>query len=381
MNAFAAAFAWAVAAVVPEPGFAPPPGPLPSPIIPKPPTFLQWIELPQVKWAVPIPLLLALVPLIWLFFRKTWRELEHDALEYRQKLAAEGRVDYRPMVCLALGAVILTLQEYYGGRVIYDEVIRKWLVARETAHPNGWAHVAKYDELYALSWWAVSRIGGYLLPLVVWKIVFRRDSILDFGLRTRGFLEHAWIYAMFVSVMIPVMLIVAKQPDFGTYYPFYKNASRSWQDFLVWECLYVGQFFSLEIFFRGWWVRACRSFGAGAILAMVVPYCMIHYGKPYLEACGAIVAGTVLGSLSMRTKSIYAGFLVHVTVAILMDFLALHHRHALPHLLTPTSTKSFDFRWTVHVLWVVWALALVVLMIKVVPTARAWARDRRRLAT
>ena len=54
-----------------------------------------------------------------------------------------------------------------------------------------------------------------------------------------------------------------------------------------------------------------RSFGAGAIWSMVVPYCMIHYGKPYLEACAAIIAGVVLGSLAMRTRSIYAGFLVH----------------------------------------------------------------------
>jgi membrane protease YdiL (CAAX protease family) len=68
---------------------------------------------------------------------------------------------------------------------------------------------------------------------------------------------------------------------------------------------------------------------------MALPYCMIHYGKPYLEANGAIVAGVVLGSLAMRTRSIYAGFLVHITVALSMDFLALHHRGALPSLLWP----------------------------------------------
>jgi len=67
------------------------------------------------------------------------------------------------------------------------------------------------------------------------------------------------------------------------------------RDFAAWELLYLGQFFTLEIFFRGFWLRAMRAFGAGAIWSMVVPYCMIHYGKPYLEACGAMVAGVVLG--------------------------------------------------------------------------------------
>jgi hypothetical protein len=73
-----------------------------------------------------------------------------------------------------------------------------------------------------------------------------------------------------------------------------------------------------------------RTLGAAAVFAMAVPYCMIHYGKPYLEAHGAIVAGVVLGSLSMRTRSIYAGFLLHITVAVGMDALSLWKRGALP---------------------------------------------------
>ena len=85
------------------------------------------------------------------------------------------------------------------------------------------------------------------------------------------------------------------------------------------------------MFFRGWMVSALRTtLGAGAIFVMAVPYCMIHYGKPYLEAHGAIVAGIVLGSLAMKTRSIYSGFLVHITVAFGMDFLALWRRDALP---------------------------------------------------
>ncbi len=69
---------------------------------------------------------------------------------------------------------------------------------------------------------------------------------------------------------------------------------------------------------------------------MAVPYCMIHYGKPFLEVPGAILAGIALGSLSMRTKSIYQGFLVHITLAGLNDWLSLWHRHALPKVFWPS---------------------------------------------
>ena len=203
----------------------------------------------------------------------------------------------------------------------------------------------------------------------IWPLFFRRDSVLDFGLRGRGFRAHAWIYALCVVVMIPVLVIVSMQPDFADYYPMYKQAGRSWLDFAMWEIVYLAQFFTLELFFRGFILRALRSFGAGAIFAMAVPYCMIHYGKPYLEASVAVIAGVVLGSLAMRTRSIYAGFLVHATVAVLMDILALDRRHGLPSLLTYDSARHLQFPNPRVLIWIAWALALAVLAVKV---QRSW---------
>ena len=288
-------------------------------------TFLGY---PPIKALLPIPIIAAIAPVIWWFFRDTWREIDAEAEVARRQ---EG-LDYRrPAACLVIVAVVLTLQEYYGGRSFYDGWFRPWLVELE-AHGHPRLHLDKYDEFYSYCWWVLSRVTGYvLIPFPLWKLLFPKDSLLDMGLRGRGFFKHIWIYGLCLAVVIPAMLLVARQPDFGNYYPFYKLASRSWFDFLIWEAIYWLQFFSLELFFRGWIVGALRkSMGAGAIFVMAAPYCMIHYGKPYLEAHGAIVAGVVLGSLAMRTRSIYSGFLVHITVAFSMDFLALWHRDALP---------------------------------------------------
>jgi membrane protease YdiL (CAAX protease family) len=226
--------------------------------------------------------------------------------------------------------MVLTMQEYFGGRPFFDEVLRTPL--REFGEHHAWFKTQKYEELLSFAWWSTARLFGYvLIPLPLWKILFPKDSLIDMGLRLRGFFHHFWVYGLCLGIVLPVMLLVSTQPDFGTYYPFYKQSSRSWSDFMMWEALYWLQFFSLELFFRGWMVGALRrTMGSGAIFAMAVPYCMIHYGKPYFEAHGAIVAGVVLGSLSMRTRSIYAGFLVHITVAVGMDLLSLYKRAALP---------------------------------------------------
>jgi membrane protease YdiL (CAAX protease family) len=333
---------------------------------------MQWLEQPHIKWAVPIPLLIAVAPVVWAFFRKTWLELDDEAFAYRRDLHARREVDYRPLVALTLGALVLTFQEYYARGDTYATLVRPWLERRQAAHPGGLVDLVTYDELYLRAWWALTRVGGYVLPLLVWPIFFRRDSLLDFGLRPRGFREHAWIYAMCVFFMVPILLAVSRQRDFIEYYPLYKQAGRSWLDYLVWESLYILQFLTLEIFFRGWWIRATRVFGVGAIWSMVVPYTMIHFGKPYLEACSAMVAGVVLGSLSMRTRSIYAGFLVHGTVAVLMDVLSLSCQNALPVLLAPGSTRHVTFMHWSALIWIAWALAFVVLATK------AWRTFGRR---
>jgi membrane protease YdiL (CAAX protease family) len=295
--------------------------------------FSSFVE--AVKPILPIPVLLVVLPALWWLFRGTWKELDDDAATWRAQLKAEGRSDLRPFVALTMCAVILTLQEYYGNRSYFDVGIRPWMSRMDAAHPAT-IQLAKFEELYGFAWWAFSRVFGYLLPFPVWKLCFREDSLLDMGLRTRGFLTHAWIYGALLLPVLVLLLIVSRLPDFGAYYPFYKESSRSWYDFLCWEGMYFAQFFGLEMFFRGFWLGALRrSFGSGAIFVMAVPYCMIHFTKPFLEVNGAIVAGIALGSLAMRTKSIYQGFLVHITVAALMDWLSLWHRHALPVVFWP----------------------------------------------
>ena len=344
--------------------------------------FSVWSALlayPPIKALLPIPILLAIAPALWWFFRDTWRQLDVERVglgpsapsptlpgqaawrrwtrarhvpkthgvslrrprpsRANAKPSAANHTDYRPAVCLVLVAVVLTLHEYFGGRSFYESSLRPLLT--EFSQEHTWLKFEAYDDLFGYGWWVLARVIGYVGPLLLWKLIFPEDSLLDMGLRTGGFMKHLWIYVGCLLVVVLAMLALATQPEFLNYYPFYKKSSRSWFDFMAWQGMYWVQFFALELFFRGWMLAALRrTMGMGAIFVMVVPYCMIHFGKPYLEAHAAIVAGVVLGSLAMRTRSIYAGFLVHISVAFLMDTMALASRDALPTRFWPPDTGA-----------------------------------------
>jgi membrane protease YdiL (CAAX protease family) len=268
------------------------------------------------------------------FFLETWRRMDEEAAAERAERAAAGLgYDWRPLVVLSTGAVFLILMEYLGMPGAFIR-LSEMLEERDI----GWLtdlRFSTYGELCQHAWWALWRVlGFFLLPVAVVKLSGQR--LRDQGLSLSGFTEHLWIYALFFGIVLGCVVVVSYTEDFATYYPFYARSSRSWVDFVAWELLYAAQFFSLEFFFRGWWLKGMKAvMGSHAIYAMVVPYVMIHFGKPWAETFAAIVAGVVLGTLAMKTRSIWSGFLIHVSVAVSMDVAALLQTTGLPERLLP----------------------------------------------
>lgn len=174
--------------------------------------------------------------------------------------------------------------------------------------------------------WVGSCLVGYtLLPFLLLTLCDGKSSAKGHGWSGSGFLAHLPIYLLLYLAMLPLVFYSFQQPAFRFTYPMIPIARVSVMNFLLWEGAYCLQFFALESFFRGWLLfsleKHMNQFMAVAVAA--VPYTMIHFHKPAPEAFGALVAGIVLGRLSLHFRSWYGGAILHCLVAVTMDSLSM----------------------------------------------------------
>lgn len=226
--------------------------------------------------------------------------------------ADHRRLETRVVLAFAYTAIVLTLLEYW------------FLQSKVISH--GWFASAALQnrELFAALTWAGATITFFLvIPAFVVRL-WHREPLSSVGFSPAGVGRHLPVYLLLFAVMVPVLLLAAKRPDFQSTYPFVSRAARDNGVLLVWEAAYVLQFFALESFFRGYLLFTTAKIAPRAAIALVAaPYTMIHFHKPFPECMGALGAGLILGFLALRYRSFFGGVILHSLVAVSMDLLAV----------------------------------------------------------
>lgn len=243
------------------------------------------------------------------------------------------RVDRDVTTVLLVAAVALTLGQFLSRDGRWIETLLRGVGADGTAR---WLEAAlttsSRAQLWQLLQWAAVQIVMYVAPSLLTIRLVLRAPARDFGLRIRGIGTSAWPYLALYAMALPFLVAVSFTGEFQARYPFYELGPQEslWPYLWIWWGLYALQFAALELFFRGFLVHGLvPRFGWLAVPIMVVPYTMLHFGKPMPEALAATVGGLVLGTLAVRTRSIWWGVALHVSIALTMDVLSLWQRGRL----------------------------------------------------
>jgi membrane protease YdiL (CAAX protease family) len=260
------------------------------------------------------------------------RDIDTEAKQERQQCSDET-LWLRAWTVIAVACLCLLMVHYLK----YSNNLREFIPLLESLfgiENSQWKMAwlrSPYRDLIGNIWWGCWQLIGFMLiPMLTIRFILKQ-RLRDYGWQLGSVREH-WLGYVLLATPIMVFAIIASfGDDFSNHYPFYKLANRSWSDLLMWEAIYILQFVAVEFFFRGFLVNGLRlQFGSLSVAVMCLPYLMLHFPKLWPESFGAILFGFFLGILAVRSKSIWGGVAVHVSIALTMDIAALLQTRGLP---------------------------------------------------
>ncbi len=264
-----------------------------------------------------------------LFTRTFLKSETHSFKSLQENLT---KLDYKVITICVLVAFSLTCARYFGDYRFLVSVLQDFKLHQlaqqidviMNSHPNA--------QLYELLYWANIIIFFYFVIPTLFVLYVFKEKLSDYGLSLNNVFNNHLIYLWMLVIMMPLVFYFSGTESFLASYPFYHVAKGEslYPNFLVWQIFYFLQFFALEFFFRGFILHGTKQrFGFYAIFVMMIPYCMIHFGKPIVETIAAIIAGVALGIMSLKSKSIWMGVALHCSVALMMDLSAMYRKGIL----------------------------------------------------
>jgi uncharacterized protein len=147
----------------------------------------------------------------------------------------------------------------------------------------------------------------FILPVFVILFILR-DNLLDYGFKIGNY--RIWLTYVFITIVVsvPVLLISSRFASVQQYYvrqfDYYEFFSSAVVILFAWEYLLRGfLLFGLK-----------KRFGEVSVVIQMVPFVLLHLGKPEAETLSCIVTGLWFGWIAYRGNSFWPAFIIHVFI-------------------------------------------------------------------
>jgi membrane protease YdiL (CAAX protease family) len=161
------------------------------------------------------------------------------------------------------------------------------------------------------NFWISSFIYFGVFPVLT-ILIFLRKNPLDFGLRLGNY--KLWIpyVVIFLVIVIPILYVSSDMSSVQGYY-------RSGRNFdLLKYALQMGVYMlGWEFLFRGFMLFGLQEkFKEGSIIIQMIPFVLLHIGKPEIESISTIFTGLLWGYICYRGKSFWPAYIMHMVVNV-----------------------------------------------------------------
>jgi len=176
-----------------------------------------------------------------------------------------------------------------------------------------------YEYLY---WFLGDFITLFLLSVLIIKFILK-ENLTDYGLKFGDFKIGLLLSLSFFLIMLPIVWIFSASPEFVEKYPHLLSTRTNWNEFFIYESALLVYMFAWEFIWRGFMLFGLKEkFGYYSVLIQMIPFVILHNGKPAAETSGAIIGGIALGILAFRTSSIYYCVITHMGVMFSIDLIS-----------------------------------------------------------
>ena len=158
--------------------------------------------------------------------------------------------------------------------------------------------------------WISSLIYFAVLPLLTILLVLRKNP-LDFGLRPGN--VKVWSFYVVVTVIVaaPILYFASRSSTLSGYYTV---ANFNVATYSIQTLVYL---FAWEFIFRGFLLFGLKGkLKEASILVQMVPFVLLHLGKPEIETISTIITGIYFGYVAYRGNSYWPAFIIHLFINI-----------------------------------------------------------------
>ncbi len=153
----------------------------------------------------------------------------------------------------------------------------------------------------------------FMLPVLVILLILK-DNPLDYGLRIGDC--RVWLCYVILTVIVsfPILLMSCRFSSLNQYYTLQFN----FHEFFIST---VPELFAWEYLLRGFLLFGLKKkFGQASIIIQMVPFVLLHLGKPEVETLSCILTGLWFGWIAYRGRSFWPAFIIHTFITFTVKY-------------------------------------------------------------
>jgi membrane protease YdiL (CAAX protease family) len=234
------------------------------------------------------------------------KTIKSEILEQWKQLKS---LDKKVVIVFISVAIFQTIAWYYASRGFFNANLHDQYFADN-----------KFVKLYEYLFWFIGNfISFFLLPVFVIIFIFK-EKISDYGVKFGDYKLGFIVTFISIAFMLPILWFVSAFPEFSAKYPHLQIAKSDWTVFIIYEIGILIYLFAWEFIWRGYMLFGLEEkFGYYAVFIQMIPFVILHNGKPDIETFSSIIGAIILGVLALRTRSFLYGVFIHYAIMLGID--------------------------------------------------------------